>query len=728
MTAQLRQAASGWLAFGLLALYGTLRWATMVRGTARLRVFVALGVVLISAWVLGELLRRGHRRWTLVAVAGVAFIGLLALAGYPLRWLYELHTGRLAARIVHGITTLNGLLIPYKGHDPATPAVLILGGALLLLLGGLTFATVRTAPAGAGSAPATGRRALAALPLLVLAVVPSAVVTPKVGYLHGLVLATLAGALVFAPRLRSGASGARGGGLVFLALAMTIGTAAAAVIAGNHLWVQVGDGGAAGGGGSSGDVSFNWEQTYGHSWPHTGVTVLNVTAPRATYWKSEDLDTFTGTRWTQGSSQVGLLDVSAANRRRYTERISVAFGPMDSNQVVAAGYAERPQLFGTSPGSDAGTWVTNYPLEPGNSYTDNVYAPDPSAAALERAGTDYPAALAQFRSLPKLAPAYAGVEALSETLARHTDSPYRYVQAVLGYLSRGYVYTLTPPAGGAEPLADFLLRTRKGYCQQFAGATALLLRMHGIPARVAVGFTPGERGLADTYLISDSDAHAWVEVWFPRIGWVTVDPTPGTAAGTNLEATGATGNSIAAGSPGRHGSASSNLPAKTRAARIKAKQAVTHHAQGAGAAGAQTPVSAHRSGSVTLLAGLAVVGLLLLTLAAALTRSYRRRLSTAELTAELERAFLTCGRPLSEDVTLAALAERLISDPGAAAYVRTLATARFAPFPTAPSPRSRAALRRWLAHPGPGRAGVLSWLRAFAALPPRRRSATPLAP
>ena len=73
----------------------------------------------------------------------------------------------------------------------------------------------------------------------------------------------------------------------------------------------------------------------------------------------------------------------------------------------------------------------------------------------------------------------------------------------------------------------FLYEDKRGYCQQFSGAMALMLRMAGIPARVAAGFSPGSYN-QDTgeYRVRDLDAHSWVEVWFNGIGWVPFDPTP----------------------------------------------------------------------------------------------------------------------------------------------------------------------------------------------------------
>ena len=78
------------------------------------------------------------------------------------------------------------------------------------------------------------------------------------------------------------------------------------------------------------------------------------------------------------------------------------------------------------------------------------------------------------------------------------------------------------------PLVGFVVQTREGYCQYFAGAMALMLRYLGVPARVAVGFSSGtydaQRGV---WTVTDHEAHAWVEAWFRGYGWLPFDPTPG---------------------------------------------------------------------------------------------------------------------------------------------------------------------------------------------------------
>src|SRR5206468_6751147 len=125
---------------------------------------------------------------------------------------------------------------------------------------------------------------------------------------------------------------------------------------------------------------------------------------------------------------------------------------------------------------------------------------------------------------------YAGVAALARRLRAGARTPIDYVRAIERYLQQGYAYDESPPRRSA-PLAAFLLRDRRGYCQQFSGAMAMLLRMGGVPARVAAGFTPGivDQSRGGDYVVRDIDAHSWVEAFFPGIGWVTFDPTPSIA-------------------------------------------------------------------------------------------------------------------------------------------------------------------------------------------------------
>ena len=120
---------------------------------------------------------------------------------------------------------------------------------------------------------------------------------------------------------------------------------------------------------------------------------------------------------------------------------------------------------------------------------------------------------------------YAGVYALARRLAAGARSRYEVVARIQSFLGSGFAYDTEPPPS-RYPLASFLLANHEGYCQQFSGAMTLMLRMDGIPARVAAGFLPGTRIAPGEYAVSARDAHAWVEVFFAGIGWVPFDPTP----------------------------------------------------------------------------------------------------------------------------------------------------------------------------------------------------------
>lgn len=131
-----------------------------------------------------------------------------------------------------------------------------------------------------------------------------------------------------------------------------------------------------------------------------------------------------------------------------------------------------------------------------------------------------------FTQLPALAPA---VQTLVDGLTDDGQSPYERVQSVFAWMTdraNGWVYSLTTsPGTTGDDLADFL-ELRRGYCEQYAGSMAVLVRAAGVPARVVLGYTPGQVQPDGSRLITTADAHAWVEVYYAGLGWVPYDPTP----------------------------------------------------------------------------------------------------------------------------------------------------------------------------------------------------------
>jgi transglutaminase superfamily protein len=138
-------------------------------------------------------------------------------------------------------------------------------------------------------------------------------------------------------------------------------------------------------------------------------------------------------------------------------------------------------------------------------------------------------------------------------IAGNARNPYAAAVAIEAWFrsAGGFVYDEHPPrVGEGPPLVRFVTASKRGYCQHFAGAMALMLRYLGIPARVAAGFSSGsydeER---KQWTVYDRDAHTWVEVWFNGYGWLPFDPTPGrgtlgapyTTSSTRFDVAGATG-------------------------------------------------------------------------------------------------------------------------------------------------------------------------------------------
>ena len=145
---------------------------------------------------------------------------------------------------------------------------------------------------------------------------------------------------------------------------------------------------------------------------------------------------------------------------------------------------------------------------------------------LRKASDTYPDGILQsYLQVPELDPRTRKL-ALDITSSSHNE--YDKAANVARYLSTHYRYTLDLRGSpGEDPLTNFLFVRRAGHCEYFASAMTILLRSVGIPARYITGFLPGEyNDVGGDYIIRESDAHAWVEVYFPGYGWITFDPTP----------------------------------------------------------------------------------------------------------------------------------------------------------------------------------------------------------
>jgi hypothetical protein len=149
------------------------------------------------------------------------------------------------------------------------------------------------------------------------------------------------------------------------------------------------------------------------------------------------------------------------------------------------------------------------------------------ARQLRAAGATYPREIStEYLQLPQRLD--SRIPTLARQMAGRANNPYDQSRAIENFLRSRFGYTLNLVGKpGNDPLANFLFVTRAGHCEYFASAMTILLRTLDIPAREVNGFLPGEyNDLAGDYIVRASDAHSWVEVYFPGSGWVTFDPTP----------------------------------------------------------------------------------------------------------------------------------------------------------------------------------------------------------
>ncbi|MGN6166949.1 MAG: DUF3488 domain-containing protein [Solirubrobacteraceae bacterium] len=395
--------------FTALALYGVLRWATLTNPAPGLRLvgmlllsvaIVGFGAIVLPvladrAWYGGwhrvSWMGRGWWRRGLIALLVLlCFCAMLALAGIPVSWLYRLRVATIASGVGEGLSALPGVLVPYLGVNPWVRIVISLGPGLLLLGSALAVCT---------QSPSELRRAVAALQLAALVVIPAMVMHPRLPYLQGLLLFALVAAFLWGERVVSRRSGAA---LGVIAAAALFATLLAPALSRHHPWFNYQT--LAGSLAPTHVETFDWTQRYGpYDWPRDGRTVMTVKAQRADYWKAENLDVFDGVGWSRGAGPVTASPPSPSPQelRHYTQQITVTVEAMKTQAVIAAGAANRPTHIdaAVSPGQSAGTWTTNQPLATGSTYDVSTYSPTPSATQLQAiAATAYPdAALADYR-------------------------------------------------------------------------------------------------------------------------------------------------------------------------------------------------------------------------------------------------------------------------------------------------------------------------------------------
>jgi protein-glutamine gamma-glutamyltransferase len=238
------------------------------------------------------------------------------------------------------------------------------------------------------------------------------------------------------------------------------------------------------------------------------------------YWRGPSLTHFNGRTWSmlQGARR-GERVADTIEYRGEATSYRVMVEPNGRNWAFAL---DMPRQ-----------WSGDGSLRMGSDYQLGTFFGGPRVRRLDYRVTSYPDYSARepltereremFRALPE------GSSPRARALAASwlTDAPdgTEIVERAMAYLrSQPFEYTLTPPALGAQPVDEFLFETREGFCEHYASALTVLLRAAGLPARVVMGYQGGElNAIGGYYIVRQSDAHAWTEVWLEDEGWLRVD-------------------------------------------------------------------------------------------------------------------------------------------------------------------------------------------------------------
>ncbi|MDQ3940624.1 MAG: transglutaminaseTgpA domain-containing protein [Actinomycetota bacterium] len=263
--------------------------------------------------------------------------------------------------------------------------------------------------------------------------------------------------------------------------------------------------------------------------------VMRVRASAPAMWRGLIFDTYDGVAWEGDSSEAVEMPGppyaypiefrSLGPRAVLTQTYYIE--AEQPNVVFSGGQPDTVWIDGGVEHDDNGGLRTPSTLTEGTVYSV-VSSRGAATAAQLRALPEEPvrATLERYVQLPSSLP--ERVRALAARITRDAPARYDKVRAIEDWLSANYRYSIDSPVPpeGQDAVDHFLFETDVGFCEQFAAATAIMLRSLGIPTRVVAGYTPGTRNpFTGYYEVKNSDAHSWVEVWFPRFGWYEFDPT-----------------------------------------------------------------------------------------------------------------------------------------------------------------------------------------------------------
>ncbi|MDB5825136.1 MAG: hypothetical protein JWR21_3840 [Herminiimonas sp.] len=239
------------------------------------------------------------------------------------------------------------------------------------------------------------------------------------------------------------------------------------------------------------------------------------------YWRGPVLGDFNGKTWRGLQMRRGGTLKVAMRRRSAPIRYQVTLEPTGRTSLFAL---DLP-LLATELENNPTRLAADLQIVARDAISERVRYEAVSSVDYDLEADQPLEAMRQWMALP--AGQNPQTRALTADLRQRERSPERMVSAVLRmFRAQNFRYTLSPPALGANPIDDFLLSTRAGFCEHYASAFVVMMRMMEIPARVVTGYQGGEINPVDGYMtVRQSDAHAWAEVWLAGRGWVRIDPT-----------------------------------------------------------------------------------------------------------------------------------------------------------------------------------------------------------
>jgi protein-glutamine gamma-glutamyltransferase len=275
---------------------------------------------------------------------------------------------------------------------------------------------------------------------------------------------------------------------------------------------------------------------------------FRVRTPQAALWRAEAFDTFDGTMWTISNRDTDpLLQGDATNSVILPPGLTGEIGPVPTVQITQTFYIDTQQpnvLFAAAVPEQVyfpagGLEVDRYGsirspilLDQGMVYSVVSNVPITEPRILRWAHPPGPVvADPTYLQLPSDLPGRVG--ALARRITADATTQYDQVEAVQAWIRANTTYDLDVPRdpAGVDAVDHFLFVTRTGFCEQIATSLAVMLRTLGIQTRLVTGYGPGERNpLTGYFEVKQSDAHAWVEILYPGIGWVPYDPTFGVPA------------------------------------------------------------------------------------------------------------------------------------------------------------------------------------------------------